>query len=289
MHVTHLGLRSPLIGLLLAALGVAGLAGCGEDFLNPSGKTLIEGTVHFDRGVDPDQAPIFGLGIGILYRIENAAPRPAVLPAAATGVTLGDPYPNPLTSPDARSATIIVDAEAASAARVEIWSTGDPFSRAVACLEGDSLAAGRNTFSWNGTEAGIADRLPNGRYLVRVTLDGEGAVLEKALILNRPVVEAIATGAFNTVSDDLGFYRIQDIAVGETFTATDNAGAVLGPRVLANRVILFTSDIDFRHFESEVRIAPGERQRVDIPLLPNVVARPEVLVRVPRTGLGGRS
>jgi hypothetical protein len=255
-------------GLLLA------LAGCGEDFLRPGDETLIEGTAVVDVSIDPREPPVDNLGLGLLYHLADAAPG-TILPAAqADGLSLRAPYPNPLPAPDVTPLTVIVEADQATPARVEIWAELRFFAEAVVVLEDASLDAGTNTYTWNGAEGGVGERVPNGLYYVRVTPADGGGTIEAPVVLNRPVGDVIALESYNEFTGFDGSFLLVDIAVGAAFARTGSSGASLGTAVLQNRVTLFACDIDFQHQEELVRIAPRERVALKLSLVPRISAAP---------------
>jgi len=274
--------RAGFLSLAVPAL----LAGCSEDILNPGGETAVTGTVLVDRGVDPNQAPVVSLGVGIAYTTVSGAPGAGVLAAAqADGVTLDLPFPNPLTIPEQTPMTVVVHSDAPRPGRVEVWAISRDFSSAVAVLDIDGLVAGENRFTWNGKETGSALSVPNGVYTVRVTLTGTGAPapLEQPMIVNRAVTDAIVLDAFNAYTDGSGRFGIYDVAVGTTFTRTGSNGSVLGSGRLSDRVIVFIDDVDYQHKELVVDVGVGDLVDLNVPVIPRSPLKP---LLAGRTGLG---
>lgn len=263
------------------AAGLALLvAGCSEDFLNPGGETAVQGRATLDPGVDPAKTPVFDLGVGVTYDVRAASSSPRGVPgtAQAAGVTLAAPYPNPLES---GNGTVRVTAEAATTARIEIWSEAPPFPAVIAALKTGALAAGTHTVLWDGSDFGTTDLVPNGLYFVRVTVPadplegGEPAVLEQPWIVNRRVLDAITLRTFNAFTDGDGFYQIVDLAVGEAFTRTRADGSVIGPGTLADRLTLFVDDRDYTHFEARIDVPVRSVVTVDLPLIPRAPLAPD--------------
>jgi hypothetical protein len=256
--------------LVVAAL--VGLAGCGDDFTNPGGVTLVEGRIIDDT----TGFGVFDLGIALEFK-EEAASAPGILePAQAAEVVLSPPYPCPVRFED--SLRVELSSDQPIAARVTVESTSRAFPGELAVLGDGPLPSARAEYVWDLRDEFGGAYVPNGIYVVRAVItDPESTVrtLERQFLVNRPVNQAIVLDAFHTYSDPDGNYRIADVPTGLAYTATDASGRILGERRVDEDMTLFYCDIDYRLQELALTVPARTQVTFDVFVTPRVPVAPE--------------
>lgn len=241
----------------LALLAAAGsLPGCGQDILGKN--TAIDGRVY-DAVTEN---PIFGVNIAVVYQpvmpasapgadvVTDAASDPRLETAAAV---LKDPYPNPAAG---GTVYIPVTADGPTAIRVEILATFGGVTGNIALVFSGTVTQD-TTLTWDGLD-NFSEEAPNDLYTVRMTSPPGSAAVDKRVLVNRSSSLITVLGVYNVVSGPDGDYLLDDLPVGETFTATDGSGKVLGAGRLDDKVTLAFRDPDYVDKDEVVIIGHGD-------------------------------
>lgn len=228
-------------------------AGCGDEGQFPA-TALIQGQV-----VDLAGNGIFQIDVGVVYEVQVVSS--ALSPRVGASATLLAPYPNPITT-DFIPLKIRVQTASATTARVEVVGFVSGISGTILTLH-QGVVPPDTTVIWDGTDI-FSIMVPNGLYKIRVTIpatSAEGAQTdeERTVIVNRPTaVMVLKEDLFNTSSGLDGRYVLDDLAVGESFTATADNGVILGAAFLLDRVTVIFRDSAYQDNQSLVSIGPGE-------------------------------
>ena len=256
----------------LALAALVGLAGCGDDFTNPGGVTLIEGQVA-ETG---SGFPVFDLGIALEFTTETVSAPGVLGPAQLATAVLDVPYPSPVTFED--SIRVVLSTDQLVPVRVWVEADSRALPGAIATLADGMLTSTRTTYVWDLRDEFGGAHVPNGIYYFRVVVDQPDDLddeLEQAFLVNRPPNQAIVLDAFHAYSDPDGRYRIADVPTGLSFTATSSTGAVLGQRRVREDMTLFFCDIDYRLQLLDVTVPARAQVGFDFFVQPRVPVAPE--------------
>lgn len=259
--------------LLLAAV-LAG--GCAQD-IPPGHNASITGSV-----LDTQGEPLGEILIGALfsYRTAAAGAPTGLASPAASGVRLRPPYPNPSAGQVGGSVTIVVECDADTTGRLEIYAPVAGVPAVIATLKTGGFSAGIHTVTWDGVNRSLqipVAYVPNGLYEVRMTVPenqpggGSSLVLKQNLLINRPS-GLIFSEAYNYQTAPDGYFLLEDLGIGEPFTLTSAAGATLGERVLSDAVTVYFRDphLEYRDAQRSVTLGPRDQVTLDVVLESNI-------------------
>ena len=266
--------------LLPGALLLATLlgSGCAQDV--PSGHNAsISGSVLDTQGQSLGEIQIGAL---FSYRTVATSAPTGLAAVAASGVRLRPPYPNPNATAVGGVVTVVVECDADTTGRLEIYAPLAGVPAVIATLKTGRFPTGLTTVTWDGVNRALpvpVAYVPNGLYELRMTVpenptaESSPLVLKRNLLVNRPQ-GLIFSEAYNYQTAPDGYFLLEDLGIGEPFTLTNAAGATLGERQVSDAVTVYFRDphLEYREAQRSVTLGPRDQVSLNVTLESNFLS-----------------